>query len=312
MATIPLQVPTDQQFGVGLFQAGQTFQALAGYRWSYPTAIAPVWGILDAAVSLQTAQGLSTSSGGVILPSGYIIKAGEQGLSNATDGMTRTQHAHTKPTIQYAQVFAGLGQAIEAAAAHNHQTRREIPRATAPRIIVKYVKPNIKALTAPLTKRLATTKAQAEAATKREKDLEARVRKLERQLKTVGGITIPGLGRREGQIGRRVGRLEREFQKISKKVLGAGLIGLLIEALSKVGGNWIRCSNNQKLGKSVCGMNRNLLESLIADALLVVSLVSVVEFAKELQGIESEVVKGIRFGVKELKPGFVPVAGKLH
>ena len=47
-------------------------------------------------------------------------------------------------------------------------------------------------------------------------------------------------------------------------------------------------------------MNPSILDSLLADALLVVGAISVVEFAKELQAIESATVSAMRGFVREI------------
>jgi hypothetical protein len=84
----------------------------------------------------------------------------------------------------------------------------------------------------------------------------------------------------------RLGKLER--------LLGASaLAGALAVALGRLGLGWVRCSNVSRVGKSVCGMDTQLLESLLADALIVAGTLSLVEFAEEMQGVTELAVRPV-------------------
>ena len=105
----------------------------------------------------------------------------------------------------------------------------------------------------------------------------------------------------------RVKELEQEAEAALKRAREfarrfgpAALLGTIAFALGKLGITWARCSNVNKVGKRACGMNPDLLESLLADTLLVAGTISVVEFAKELLAIETEVVAGLRAFVREI------------
>jgi hypothetical protein len=65
---------------------------------------------------------------------------------------------------------------------------------------------------------------------------------------------------------------------------------------------WLRCKNVTKAGKAVCSSDASWLTSLLGDALVIASVISVVEFAKELQAIEGEAVKILGVGIREF-PG---------
>jgi hypothetical protein len=67
-------------------------------------------------------------------------------------------------------------------------------------------------------------------------------------------------------------------------------IAAVIAAIGRLGIGWIRCNNVRKVGRSVCGLNPSLLESFLLDAATIFSIVSVVEFAKELRAVEDEAV----------------------
>jgi hypothetical protein len=87
----------------------------------------------------------------------------------------------------------------------------------------------------------------------------------------------------KGQIGR-----------LGKLATVAGLVGLVAGSLAKLGNGWLRCPRVNDAGKKVCGMDAGLLESLLADTLLIAGTVSLVEFAKGMQGITADVAGPIR------------------
>jgi hypothetical protein len=103
------------------------------------------------------------------------------------------------------------------------------------------------------------------------------------------------LGRRIGRVGSRVGRLEHtvegELGRLSRveKLLGvAAFTALVGAALGRLGLRWLRCGNVRKTGQRLCGMDAGLLESLLADALLVGGAISLVELAEHMQGVVGE------------------------
>lgn len=67
-------------------------------------------------------------------------------------------------------------------------------------------------------------------------------------------------------------------------------IAAVVAALGRLGLGWIRCNKVRRLGKAACGLDENLLESLLLGATAIFSVVSVVEFAKEMRAIEDEAV----------------------
>src|SRR6266536_647839 len=103
------------------------------------------------------------------------------------------------------------------------------------------------------------------------------------------------LGRRVGRVGSRVGRLERDaaglrarLRGLEGKLAAGAFAGLVVAALGRLGLRWLRCGNVNKVGRSVCGMNPSLLESLLADALLVGGAISLVALAEHMQGVVGE------------------------
>jgi hypothetical protein len=82
----------------------------------------------------------------------------------------------------------------------------------------------------------------------------------------------------------------------------AGAAALVARALGGVSAKCIRNGNISKVAKRLCGLDANVLESLLLDGLVIVSAISVVEFAEALLEIESEAIKIMGAGIKEF-PG---------
>lgn len=119
---------------------------------------------------------------------------------------------------------------------------------------------------------------------------------------------IHGLERTEAALGKRVKALEKVAG-----VAAVGTIGAIV--LGRLGLGWTRCSNVGRVGKSLCGFNRSLLDTLLVDSLVVFSSISLVEFASVLvtitEGLASTVTDGFREtrGIVPLK--FTGYTGKL-
>ena len=99
----------------------------------------------------------------------------------------------------------------------------------------------------------------------------------------------------------RIGQLEREAENalghakdFLRRYGPAALVGTVAFALARLGVTWARCSHVNKVGKRACGMNPDLLESLLADTLLIAGTVSLVEFARGMQDVTEEVTPLIR------------------
>lgn len=86
-------------------------------------------------------------------------------------------------------------------------------------------------------------------------------------------------------VEKRVGRLTGRLSRVEKLLGLAAFAGLLVRALDRLGLKWLRCGNVNKVGKQLCGMNPGLLESLLADALLVGGVLSLVALAEEMQTV---------------------------
>jgi hypothetical protein len=95
-------------------------------------------------------------------------------------------------------------------------------------------------------------------------------------------------------VEREAGALGKRIDSLAKRLtvpLGLAAVGV---ALSTLGLGWTRCSRVKKVGKQVCGIDDSLLDALLADALLVVGTISLVEFAEGLQAGIGDVVPQIQ------------------
>jgi len=99
----------------------------------------------------------------------------------------------------------------------------------------------------------------------------------------------------------RFGHLERDVKGVRdalrgllRRVTPAALLGASVAAVASLGLTWTRCSGSQRFGRQLCGMDQDLLGSLIADTLLVLGTVSLVEFAQGMQTVTAEGAKEIQ------------------
>jgi len=82
----------------------------------------------------------------------------------------------------------------------------------------------------------------------------------------------------------------KRLRALEKKLAVPVGIAAVAAALARLGIGWVRCNNVRRVGKSVCGFDTNLLDSLLLDGLAIFGAVSVVEFANGLRAIEDEAI----------------------
>lgn len=104
----------------------------------------------------------------------------------------------------------------------------------------------------------------------------------------------------------RIGRLERTVKaqakrltRLEKVALGGLGVAAVAAALSRLGLGFLRCRNVQRTGRRVCGMDADLLESLLAASLLLSGSISLRQLARELQEPTRDVTRGLRALVDE-------------
>lgn len=111
---------------------------------------------------------------------------------------------------------------------------------------------------------------------------------------------IPGLRDLVRQAERDLARM-RKWLRSARWLLGiGGLAALTAAVLRKAGLQWLMCRNVKKVGKTICRSDAQWIEGLLLDATAVLGVISVVEFARDLQSVEDEAVAILRRFIVEL------------
>lgn len=96
-----------------------------------------------------------------------------------------------------------------------------------------------------------------------------------------------------------VGRVIPHRLSRLEKLLGAGAIGgAAIYAMTRVFPYW-QCSNVKRFMRNVCRADAGLFDDLFGLALLFLGPLSIVDFARQLQGITGDVAAGVDYFVHE-------------
>ena len=104
---------------------------------------------------------------------------------------------------------------------------------------------------------------------------------------------LSGLRGRVREAEDEIGRLWDRVRGLAVPSVAAVGVAAIASVLARLGLGWARCSNVGKVGRNVCGMDNSLLEALLADSLLVLGTVSLVEFAHEMVGVTELAVRPI-------------------
>lgn len=130
-----------------------------------------------------------------------------------------------------------------------------------------------------------------------ESELEHLARGIDRTAKQLGGRiskTGASYAAAAGGLAGSIGLTWTWIQRLRHILTKSGAAALVGTALATLGLGFLRCPRFTRAGKQVCGMDANLLESLLADALLIAGTLSLVEFAHEMVGVTGEAVKPIQ------------------
>ena len=100
---------------------------------------------------------------------------------------------------------------------------------------------------------------------------------------TVGGLTIPHVLGRDLPVpwGRTVNQIRRRLRALEGRIAGGVAVAAVTVALTRLGLNWIRCSNVAKAGRGLCRAPAKWLESLIAGLVVVYGVVNIRTLARE-------------------------------
>lgn len=94
-------------------------------------------------------------------------------------------------------------------------------------------------------------------------------------------------------------RVLKRIKRLERIAAGGLTVAAVVAALGRLRLGWLRCTKVGKAGRAVCGLNSNLFDTLLLDAVAVTSIVSVVEFANDLRAIEDEAITVMRRLVRE-------------
>lgn len=209
-------------------------------------------------------------------------------------GISETEYAWHKLLLWNAYVLTKTGDAIAGltydvlAALHivNHKTSAAALRAVQVPVVKQY--------TATLPKVTVVTESRVPALQREIAATNARIDALQHSIALPAPIAIPRTLPKVGELERGIEWVKGEAKRLKKYGTVAGLLGITAAVLGRLGLGWTRCSKVGRTGKQLCGMDESLLESLLADTLLIVGTVSLVEFAQGMQGITAEVAPAIR------------------
>jgi hypothetical protein len=120
---------------------------------------------------------------------------------------------------------------------------------------------------------------------------------------TAGAVAIPGvlwgtLPRLRG-LERWRTRTGARLRNLERSIAGVSALALVGTALARLGLNWLRCRRVGRVGKAVCGMDSQLLGSLLADATLIIGTISIVELTRGTQRLMPAITDATGYLVRE-------------
>lgn len=105
----------------------------------------------------------------------------------------------------------------------------------------------------------------------------------------VGGIAVPKPSAIPGDLTRGIDAIKRRLGALGRTLSPAGISGLVAGAvLSTLGLSWLKCRNVERAAKRACGMNPDILETLLAGTLAVFGTIGLVKFAEDVQDVTGD------------------------
>lgn len=287
-------VVEDATFGIADFAVLLFLIGLLIIRFTWSVVFHPIFATLAAAFNF----GIPTGLFGTIHPlrgvAHFLDSIDNAVYSTLGQWINQSEHAFHKFLLWQAYVLTKTGDEIAALAHDTWQALSIVHAKTQPAKIQAAAAPAVKAATATLPRVVVKLDSRVPALEREIAATNAKVTALQHSIALPHSIAIPRTLPKVGSLERDLKWVKGELGKLKWAVPFAGVLGLGAALLSKLGLNWTRCSNVNKTGKQLCGMNTSLLESLLADTLLIVGTVSLVEFAEGMQGITGEIVGPIR------------------
>jgi hypothetical protein len=115
-------------------------------------------------------------------------------------------------------------------------------------------------------------------------------------------LGIPRLRHKVDGLEHDLADLRKALRHPATLIGAAAGAAIIANALGGLSARCIRRGNIGKAARRICGMDGGLFESLLADGLVIVGAISVVEFAEGLLAIEKEAVAILGAGIREF-PG---------
>lgn len=112
-------------------------------------------------------------------------------------------------------------------------------------------------------------------------------------------VDLPHLRREVADVRGYTRRLLRRLRRVERLLAPAAFAAAVAVALGRLGLRVLRCPQFLRAARRTCGMSPDLLESLLADTLLILGPLSLVEFAEEMQSITGEISSVIHHLIRE-------------
>jgi hypothetical protein len=188
-----------------------------------------------------------------------------------------------------ARAFYAIGDAERYVAQETLQGFKILRRAVIPTLIAAAVGPLLTAISdlRDLTKGVAKTITIR--VTKVEALSHAQLLKIERAVAGTIAYPIPKLGHIETDLSEAWAKL----RGIGKTLTPAGILGLVLAALSAVGLGSARCANTQRWNKAMCGLPTQVLENLLGGLVAIFGTLSLVKLAEDYQKVFPDVASSV-------------------
>jgi len=309
-------IPEEASFGVGLFLVFMAFVFLVAMRAAYSMTFGYIFSQIARLIRALPSVGVFGHGLSFDFLATPFEKVDNYVYHALGAGIAQTEHAWHKLILWNTYVLTKTADEIALLSYDTLAALRIVHAKTSPAAIQSATRPFVQHYVATLP----PVKIAARPETKQAADgyaaLTARVAKLEHEIAHVHSTTvvIPATGARTlpadatatastpvvlpaprtADLERGLEWTKEQVRKLGKLGTVAGLLGLGAAVLGRLGLGWLRCSRVGQTGRQLCGMDQSLLESLLADTLLIVGTISLVEFAEGMQQVTADVIGPIR------------------
>lgn len=209
------------------------------------------------------------------------------GIAETSSGWHYFLHVSAYTLHRGAAIFEGFGQDV-------YQALLTLRKVTIPGLISVATAPLLRRLDA-LERQIATLPHRAQIIVSR--PIEIVRQEIQTVKQTAIAVPMP-----------RIGRLEREVAALRERIASVGHAGAVVGVgaiagvmLGRLGLGWTRCSNVGRVARRICGLDRALLDTVLIGSTVIVSTVSLVQWAELMLELEDELVAGITRGFRETR-----------